>query len=185
MAAPTLSPLQQASLVVLRTLVGWHLIYEGYFKLLYPAWSRAGSPMERFTSLGYLRGVEGPFAPLFHALANPAWMPWIDGAVAAALLLAGASLMLGLFTQAGCVIAAGLLAIFYLSAIPVRGMPEPHAEGTYLLVNKNLIEAAAVVVVFAFRTGWIAGLDCLRRASRIGDRRWAMGNGLGKSPLSH
>jgi hypothetical protein len=35
------------------------------------------------------------------------------------------------------------------------------AEGTYLLVNKNLIEACAVAVLFAFRTGSIAGLDRL------------------------
>jgi len=38
---------------------------------------------------------------------------------------------------------------------------EPGAEGYYLLVNKNLIEAAAVVVVLAFRTERIAGLDLL------------------------
>jgi hypothetical protein len=48
--------------------------------------------------------------------------------------------------------------MFYLSAIPV-GLPEARAEGTYLFVNKNLIEAAAVLVVFSFRTGRIAGLD--------------------------
>ena len=34
---------------------------------------------------------------------------------------------------------------------------------TYLIVSKNLIEAAAVGVLFAFRTGRIAGLDALRR----------------------
>ena len=70
----------------------------------------------------------------------------------------GLSLMLGLFTQAGCVGALGLLAMFYLSAIPM-GLPEARSEGTYLIVNKNLIEAAAVLVLFSFRTGRIAGLD--------------------------
>ena len=38
---------------------------------------------------------------------------------------------------------------------------QPAAEGTYLLVNKTLIEAAAVVVLITFRTGAIAGLDLL------------------------
>jgi hypothetical protein len=33
-------------------------------------------------------------------------------------------------------------------------------------VNKNLVEAAAVFVLFVFRTGRIAGLDRLRRPSR-------------------
>jgi thiosulfate dehydrogenase (quinone) large subunit len=164
MAGPT--PLQQTALVVLRTFIGWHFLYEGYVKLLHPAWSRAGAPVDRFTSLGYLRAAEGPLAPVFHALANPAWMPWIDGAIAMALVFAGLSLMLGLFTQAGCMIAAALLILFYGSAIPLRGTPEPRAEGTYLFVNKNLIEAAAVVVLMTFRTGRIAGLDCLRGAGR-------------------
>jgi hypothetical protein len=40
------------------------------------------------------------------------------------------------------------------------------AEGNYLLVNKNLIEAAAVAVVLVFRTGRIAGLDLLRGRAR-------------------
>jgi hypothetical protein len=40
-------------------------------------------------------------------------------------------------------------------------MPQPNAEGAYLFVNKNLVELAAVLVIFAFRTGRIAGLDLL------------------------
>jgi thiosulfate dehydrogenase [quinone] large subunit len=61
------------------------------------------------------------------------------------------------------VLAFGLLLVFYLSAIPLEGVPQPRTEGTYLIVSKNLIEAAAVGVLFAFRTGRIAGLDALRR----------------------
>jgi hypothetical protein len=40
-------------------------------------------------------------------------------------------------------------------------MPQTGAEGTYLIVNKNLIELIAVMTVMAFRTGLIAGLDQL------------------------
>jgi len=163
-----LSSTQQATLIILRTLIGWHFLYEGYFKLLHPAWSRAGVPLDRFSAAGYLNNVSGPFASLFHALARPAWLPWIDAVVAGALVVAGLCLILGLFTRLGCAIAFGLLSIFYLSAIPVDGLPQPRAEGTYLLVNKNLIEAAAVAVVWAFNTGRIAGLDQL--LSRRGRR---------------
>ena len=155
--------LQKICLVLLRTLIGWHFLYEGYFKLLRPAWGRDGAPLEPFSAAGYLRNVSGPFADLFRRLADPAWAPWIDNGVALALLLAGLLLMLGLFTQLGCAIAFGLLLVFYLSAIPLDGLPQPRTEGTYLIVNKNLIEAAAVGVLFAFRTGRIAGLDALRR----------------------
>jgi thiosulfate dehydrogenase [quinone] large subunit len=161
---PALSGLQPLLLIVLRTLIGWHFLYEGYFKLLHPAWSRAtGAPLEPFSATGYLQNASGPLAPLLHAMARPEWAGWVNGGVALALLVAGVLLMLGLFTQLGCAIAAGLLATFYVSAIPWSGIPEPRAEGTYLIVNKNLIELAAVLVVMSFRTGRIAGLDTLRR----------------------
>ena len=77
------------------------------------------------------------------------------------LLLVGLSLMLGLLTQLGCLGAIGFLALFYLSQPPFTGMPQPGAEGAYLVVNKNLIELIAVMTVMAFRTGAIAGLDRL------------------------
>ena len=160
-----LSTVQQAALVLLRTLIGWHFAYEGYFKLLHPAWSRAGAPLERFSSMGYLRGATGPLADLFHSMARPEWVPYIDGTVAVVLLAAGLMLILGLFTQLGCVLAIGLLVTFYVSAIPIDGLPQARAEGTYLIVNKNLIEAVAVGVLLVFRTGRIAGLDALRRRS--------------------
>jgi thiosulfate dehydrogenase [quinone] large subunit len=166
--AHAFSRLQLVALVLLRTLIGWHFLYEGYFKLLYPAWSRAGTPLEPFSSAGYLQAVTGPFAELFRSLAQPAWLPWIDSAVAIALVAAGLMLILGFLTQLGCTIALGLLTIFYISAIPMTGLPQPRAEGTYLIVNKNLIELVAVGVLFAFRTGRFAGLDLLmrRRSSR-------------------
>src|SRR4029079_14480135 len=79
------------------------------------------------------------------------------------LLLVGRSLMLGLLTQLGCAGAMIFLALFYVSQPPLSGMPQTGAEGTYLLVNKNLIELAAVLTVMAFRTGALAGLDRLRQ----------------------
>jgi len=157
---------QQVSLVLLRTLVGWHFLYEGYFKLWRPAWSRAGEPLAAWSSAGYLRGASGPFAFLFHRLADASWLHYIDLAVAAGLILVGLSLMLGLFTQAGCAGGLALLALFYLAQIPTAGVPQPGAEGTYLLVSKTLIEAGAVLVLFFFRTGRIAGLDRWRHEPR-------------------
>ncbi len=161
-----LSRLQQVGLVVLRTLVGWHFLYEGFYKAIAPSWSREGVPLGRWTSAGYLKGAAtGPFAALFRGLADSPWLDKIDVLVVAGLLLVGLSLILGLFTQAGCVGAFLLLALFYLSAIPISGTAQTGAEGAYLIVNKNLIEAAAVLVLFAFRTGRIAGLDLLRTRS--------------------
>jgi len=150
---------QQTALVVLRTLIGWHFLYEGLVKLVWPAWTRAGVPLGRFSSAGYLRSSTGPFADVFRAFADASWLPWLDLLMGWGLLLVGLGLMLGLFTQLACAGALALLVLFYLSWLPTRGVYEPGTEGNYLLVNKNLVEAAAVFVVLVFRTGRIAGLD--------------------------
>jgi thiosulfate dehydrogenase [quinone] large subunit len=157
---------QQVGLVLLRTLVGWHFLYEGYFKLWRPAWSRTGEPLAAWSSAGYLHAANGPFAALFHRLADSPWLGRLDVAIAAALILVGVSLILGLFTQAGCAGGLALLTLFYLAQIPTAGVPQPGTEGAYLFVNKNLIEAGAVLVLFFFRTGRIAGLDRLRHEPR-------------------
>jgi thiosulfate dehydrogenase [quinone] large subunit len=160
MSTMRLSSLQQTMLVVLRTLVGWHFLYEGYTKLLDPAWGQSGVPLAAWSSAAYLKAATGPLAPLFHWMGNASWIGSLDLLVAVSLTAVGVSLMLGLFTQVGCGAAFALLAMFYLSSVPT-GRLDVRAEGTYLLVNKNLIEACAVAVLFAFRTGSVAGLDRL------------------------
>jgi thiosulfate dehydrogenase [quinone] large subunit len=153
-----MTAIQHIALVVLRTLIGWHFFYEGYTKLLQPAWGRAGAPIAPWSSAGYLKAATGPLAPTFHWLGSVSWIGTFDIVLAGLLLAVGVSLLLGFFTQTGCIGALALLTLFYLSAIPT-GLPEARAEGTYLIVNKNLIEAAAVLVLLTFRTGRIAGLD--------------------------
>ena len=161
-----MSRAQQVLLVSLRTLIGWHFLYEGYFKLITPGWGPDGLPLPAWSSAGYLRGATGPFAGVFHALASSAWIGTIDVIVPLTLVAVGLGLMLGLLTQAASLAGIMLLAMFYVSAIPTSGLPEPRLEGAYLLVNKNLIELIALAVVFAFRTGRIAGLDRLFSSSR-------------------
>lgn len=158
--------LQQITLIVLRSLIGWHFLYEGYVKLLRPAWGADGLPMAPWSSAGYLRGASGPFAAVFQAMGSSPWIGTLDLIIAIALVLVGLLLMLGLCTQTACLGAMALLALFYASAIPTSGLPEPRLEGTYLFVNKNLIELGAVAVLFASRTGRVAGLDRWRAVRR-------------------
>jgi thiosulfate dehydrogenase [quinone] large subunit len=160
---PQLSTTQKVSLVVLRTLIGWHFAYEGLYKLSLPGWSRAGDRLPVWSAAGYLNAAGGPLADLFRGLAESGILPWIDVLIPVGLLLVGVSLLLGLATQIGCWGAIAFLTLFYLSAIPTSGMPQPGAEGTYLLVSKNLIELVAVIAILTFRTGRIAGLDLLVR----------------------
>ena len=154
---------QSIALIVLRTLIGWHFLYEAYFKIMSPAWTRGGAPLTPWTSAGYLQGSSGPLAGIFHRLVNAGWTVWLDRGVKVALLVIGLSLILGLFTRVGLWLALAMLSLFYLLYVPTLGIPQPNNEGTYLIVNKTLIEAAAVVVLLMFDTGRIAGLDFFLR----------------------
>jgi hypothetical protein len=64
-------------------------------------------------------------------------------------------------------------------------MPQPGAEGAYLIVNKNLIEMVALLAILAFRTGTIAGLDRVvlaKRAAGIPDVESRAGQGQPAGP---
>lgn len=164
-------PVQQFALIALRTVIGWHFLYEAYYKIWSPAWSPAGSPLTRWTSAGYLKGASGPLAGLFQKMVNSGWTPWIDRTVKIGLLLIGLSLILGLFTRVGAIGALSFLSLFYLLYVPLTGVPQPGSEGTYLIVNKTLIEAVAVGVLLVFDTGAIAGLDLLLRRRKLKPQR--------------
>ncbi len=157
---------QQIALIILRTLIGWHFLYEGYYKLMLPGWSAEGAPLSSWTSASYLKAATGPLAGLFQRLLDAGWTSWIDNSVKITLLAVGLSLILGLFTRLGTWGALLLLSLFYVLWIPLAGVPQPGTEGTYLIVNKTLIEAAAVGVLLAFNTGAIAGLDLLLAGKR-------------------
>jgi thiosulfate dehydrogenase [quinone] large subunit len=68
--------------------------------------------------------------------------------------------MLGLLTRTATVAAMVLLFLYYIAAPPFASyayaMP---TEGSYLVVNKVLIELVALAVLFAFPTGKLFGLD--------------------------
>jgi thiosulfate dehydrogenase [quinone] large subunit len=157
----SLPALSQVTLIVLRTLIGWHFLYEGYYKFRLPGWSADGERLGPWTSAGYFKAASGPLAALFQRVVDAGWAGWLDWSVKISLVLIGLSLMLGLFTRAGCWGALLLLSLFYLLMIPLAGTQQPGSEGAYLLINKTLIEAAAVAVLLGFNTGEIAGLDLL------------------------
>lgn len=162
-----LTRFQQFSVIVLRTVIGWHFAYEGIYKLMLPGWSRTGDLVGVWSAAGYLRGAGGPLAPVFHRIAESAGMMHaVDLMIPIALLAVGLSLMLGLLTQAGCAGAIALLSMFYVAQPPLSGMPQVGAEGAYLFVNKTLVELAAVMTILAFRSGAIAGLDQLWTSRR-------------------
>lgn len=78
------------------------------------------------------------------------------------LVIVGAFLMGGLFTRVVCVLAAGFLATTYLThpAFPWYPLP-PNTEGNPVFVNKNVIEAIALLALACYPTGRWLGLDAL------------------------
>jgi len=150
---------QTTALVALRMLIGWHFFYEGLVKLTSEYW----------TSAGYLSESKFILSDLFVGLAaNPTSLLVVDFVNKWGLVLIGLGLLLGCLTRAATVAGIVLLALYYIAAPPFVGyaysMP---TEGSYLIVNKILIELAALVVLLAFPTGRIIGLDRLlaRRSS--------------------
>ena len=68
------------------------------------------------------------------------------------LLLIGIALMLGLLTRLSALGGILLLALYYVAHPALFGSSPPNAEGSYLLINKNVVELLALCVI-AVRPG--------------------------------
>ena len=157
---------QQSALVALRLLVGWHLLYEGLAKLMNPYW----------TSAEYLAGARWLFKGVFVAIAaNPNAVVVVDALNEWGLVLIGLGLMLGALTRVATIAGIVLLALYWIVAPPFAGAPSVvPMEGSYLIVNKVLIEISALLVLLAFPTGRTFGLDALAPWGRRTDEAGAV-----------
>ena len=146
------------ALVILRFLIGWHILYEGFSKLLIPNWS----------SLSFLqesKWIMSGFSNWIISHSNV--LNAVDFLNTWGLIAIGLALILGLFTQLASICGAVLLFIYYLNNPPLIGLEyTPPTEGSYLIVSKTLIEAAALVVLAVFPTGMFFGLDMLIKKHR-------------------
>lgn len=88
----------------------------------------------------------------FQWLASESMISVVDTLNIAALILVGIGLIVGFKTKWVSVIGIGLLLLYYFAHPPFPGYAQGPSEGSYWLVNKNLIEAAALLVVFLFPT---------------------------------
>lgn len=76
-----------------------------------------------------------------------------------ALLVLGCLLISGLGTRLAAIAGAGMLMSFYLVIPPWPGVPQPPSPEHSLFINKNSIEAVALLVIACFPTGRWFGLD--------------------------
>jgi hypothetical protein len=154
----------RVTLVLLRTLIGWHFLQRATTSSCCRHGRALGRPSESGAPPDILRPRPDRSPACFMRSAPRRVLDRSRRSDRPHLV--GLSLMLGLFTRAGCWGAMLMLALFYLSAIPLTGTPVPGQEGEYILVSKNLIELVAVAVILTSRTERIAGLDLLFPSSR-------------------
>ena len=155
---------QKLTLVFLRLAIGWHFLYEGIAKLANPNW----------TSAGYLLDSAGFMKNFFFSLAsNPDVLKVVDFLNIWGLILIGLGLLLGAFTRVSIISAMVLLCLYYLSHPPFTGLKYAiPSDGSYLVVNKMVLQALSLLVVLVFPTWNEWGLDrwIWRRAKGAGQR---------------
>ena len=142
---------QLISLTVLRVLIGWHFLYEGLVKLYTPGW----------TAKDYLLGSAGPIALIFNSLAkSSSVLHFVDLVNEWGLVIIGIGLFIGLFSKPLKILGVLFLLLYYLAYPPFPDLTSGVSiEGSYWIVNKNLIELAALCVLFFFPSSYITGID--------------------------
>ena len=156
MTTQQLKAAQSNTLVLLRVFIGWHFLYEGVIKAYNPSW----------TAKGYLLSAS-ILKPFFTWLASESLISTIDFLNIAGLIAVGMSLLLGLKVRWGCIAGILLLAFYYLAHPPFSSLPQGPAEGSYWVVNKNLIEMAALFVIYQFPLTTVFGLEGLFSKEKV------------------
>jgi len=155
--------LQMIALALLRIFIGWHFLYEGIAKLLKPNWSASS----------FLLQARGPLSGLFHWIANsPEMLGLANFLNIWGLILIGLGLILGCFTRTASGAGLVLILLYYFCNPPFVGyfysLP---SEGSYLIINKNLVEAAALLVTLVLCAGRYYGFDHLIHKFLAGRQR--------------
>ena len=142
---------QLYGLVILRVLIGWHILYEGVSKLINPYWSSAA----------YLLDSKWIFSGLAKTIvSNPTLLTISDYVNMWGLTLVGLCLLLGVFSRQAALSGMVFISLYYIFAPPFLGLEYSRpGEGSYIIVNKNLIEACALFVLYHFPTSHLIGLD--------------------------
>ena len=145
-------------LFLLRTAVGWHFLYEGIAKLYTPSW----------TSAGYLQMSRWIFGGFFQWIAaHPTMLRAVDLLNIWGLVAIGLGLMFGVFVRTASIAGVLLILLYYVANPPLLGLDfGTMTEGSYLVVDKNLVELFALCVLAFLPSGFLPGLDRLLVALR-------------------
>lgn len=151
---------QLNAIVFLRFLIGWHFLYEGALKLFNPTW----------TARGFLLSSQGPFENLFTWMASENVLPVVDFLNMVGLTAIGLALIVGYWEKPAALLGVIILTLYYLSHPPFTTLTQVGTEGNYWIVNKNLIEAVALVVIYRIPTANYFGLQMLLKKSKSSNK---------------
>ena len=139
---------------LLRILIGWHFLFEGIMKIYNPSWS----------AKAYLVSAE-LMTGFYQWLASDSLIGITDGLNVAVLIIVGITLILGVFDKQGALLGICLLILYYIAHPAFMDSSQLGAEGNYWIVNKNLIEAASLLVLYLIPSGSFFGLGVLIKSS--------------------
>lgn len=148
---------QKTALVLMRMLIGWHFLYEGVIKLFNPHWS----------AKAYMLSAQGIGKPFFTWLGSDSLIGIVDVTNMLCLIVVGITLILGFWERIGAIIGIALLLLYYLAHPAFPGLDQTGTEGSYFIINKNLIEAAALYVLYLLPTGHYFGLNGLIKPASV------------------
>jgi len=95
-------------------------------------------------------------------VSNPSILGFVDYLNIWGLTIIGACLILGLFGRYVSFAGMILIFIYYIFSPSFWWLEYSRpGEGSYLVINKNIIESCALFVLYLFPTGEIIGLDRL------------------------
>lgn len=138
-------------ITLLRVAIGWHFLFEGLSKIMAGNW----------TSYGYLANTSGFFSGFYHFLASsPALLKIVDLLNMYGLTLIGLALFTGIAIRYATAAGIVLLTLYYFAYPPFGSAIFRPAEGQLYIVDKNFIEAVALLfLIFSTEKGF--GIDAL------------------------
>ena len=129
--------MKKTFITIIRLAVGWHFLYEGLTKLV----------SENWTSEGYLNNTFGTFSGFYHWIAaSPTLLQTVDFLNIWGLIFIGLALTVGLVIRWASLSGVLLLALYYF-AYPPFGTSMPVGDANYYIVDKNFIEAMALLFI--------------------------------------
>ena len=126
-------------ITIFRAVIGWHFFYEGVTKLFVENWS----------ATSFLANATGPFSGFYHWIASSeTLMPVIDQLNIFDLILIGLALFLGIALRTSAILGILFLMLYYFAYPPFGSSFMGSIEGNLFIVNRNLIEALALLTFF-------------------------------------